>query len=85
MCMLCSFRHDVMRVEGSRKGGFVHYLNHCNVWLLYCFLLFDNELLCTYGVVSFFIASERVGAGCLHQDLGGVPLITSLACSLHLS
>lgn len=59
---VCVSAHVIMwsesDVRGLGKVG-VHYLNHCSlfsVWLLYCFLLFDNELLCTYCVVSSFTA-----------------------------
>lgn len=54
-----------LKVRGCGKVG-VHYLNHCSlcsVWLLYCFLLLDNELLCTYCVVSSFTTF-----GCVYQD-----------------
>lgn len=63
MCVCVCSCHHVPHVIWER-GGFgkvgVHYLNHCSlcsVWLLCCFLLFDNELLCTYCVVSFSVCT----------------------------
>lgn len=38
--------------EGLWEDGWTLFKPLFSAWLLYCFLLFDNELLCTYGVVS---------------------------------